>query len=123
MRRSFTEGARRAQIVQAAIETIAEAGYRGATFARITERAGLSSTGLISYHFASRDELIGEVVAKVIGDIGAFMARRMAGAGRPGRGAARLHRGQRRVHRGAPGRHEGTAGDLPERRAALRRRR
>ena len=51
-RRSFTEGARRAQIVQAAIETIAEAGFRHATFARIAERAGLSSTGLISYHFA-----------------------------------------------------------------------
>ena len=77
-RRTFTEGARRAQIVQAAIETIAEAGYRGATFARIARQAGLSSTGLISYHFAGRDELIGEVVAKVIGDIGAFMTQRMA---------------------------------------------
>jgi len=83
MRRSFTEGARRAQIVRAAIETIAEAGYRGATFARIAERAGLSSTGLISYHFAGRDELIGEVVAQVIGDIGAFMAQRMAGVTGP----------------------------------------
>ena len=38
--------------MQAAIETIAQAGYRDATFARIAERAGLSSTGLISYHFA-----------------------------------------------------------------------
>lgn len=82
-RRSFTEGARRAQIVQAAIETIAEAGFRGATFARIAERAGLSSTGLISYHFAGRDELMGEVVAKVIGDIGAFMTDRMAGVTSP----------------------------------------
>ncbi|HTT52056.1 MAG TPA: TetR family transcriptional regulator [Streptosporangiaceae bacterium] len=83
VRRSFTEGARRAQIVQAAIETIAEAGYQGATFARIARHAGLSSTGLISYHFAGRDELIGEVVAKVIADIGAFMAQRMAGATGP----------------------------------------
>jgi AcrR family transcriptional regulator len=81
--RTFTEGARRAQIVQAAIETIAEAGYRGATFARITRQAGLSSTGLISYHFSGRDELIGEVVARVIGDIGAFMAQRMAGVTGP----------------------------------------
>jgi AcrR family transcriptional regulator len=82
-RRTFTEGARRAQIVQAAIEAIAEAGYRGATFARIARQAGLSSTGLISYHFAGRDELIGEVVATVIGDIGAFMTRRMAGVSGP----------------------------------------
>jgi len=82
-RRTFTEGARRAQIVQAAIEVIAEAGFRGATFARIARQAGLSSTGLISYHFAGRDELIGEVVATVIGDIGAFMTRRMAGVSGP----------------------------------------
>ena len=82
-RRTFTEGARRAQIVQAAIEVLAESGYRGATFARIAQRAGLSSTGLISYHFAGRDELIGEVVAKVIGDIAAFMTQRMAGVTGP----------------------------------------
>jgi AcrR family transcriptional regulator len=80
---TFTEGARRAQIVQAAIEAIAEAGFRGATFARIARQAGLSSTGLISYHFAGRDELIGEVVATVIGDIGAFMTHRMAGVSGP----------------------------------------
>ena len=81
--RTFTEGARRAQIVQAAIEAIAEAGFRGATFARIARQAGLSSTGLISYHFAGRDELIGEVVATVIGDIGTFMTQRMAGVSGP----------------------------------------
>ena len=82
-RRTFTEGARRAQIVQAAIETIAEAGYRGATFARIARHAGLSSTGLISYHFAGRDELIAEVAAKVIADICAFMTARLEGVSDP----------------------------------------
>jgi AcrR family transcriptional regulator len=39
--RSFTAQARRAQIVRAAIETIAELGYGQASFARIAERAGL----------------------------------------------------------------------------------
>jgi TetR/AcrR family fatty acid metabolism transcriptional regulator len=43
--RTFTESARRAQIVQAAIETIAEVGYARASYARIAEHAGLSSTG------------------------------------------------------------------------------
>ncbi len=81
--RTFIEVARRAQIVEAAIATIAEAGYRNASFARIARRAGLSSTGLISYHFASRDELIGEVVAKVVGDIGGYMAGRMDGLASP----------------------------------------
>jgi AcrR family transcriptional regulator len=79
--RTFTEGARRAQIVAAAIETIAELGYRGATFAQIARRAGLSSTGLISYHFAGKDELIEQVVTDVVTEIGTFMAARMRGAG------------------------------------------
>ncbi len=82
-RRTFTEQARRAQITAAAIATIAEAGYRDASFARIARRAGLSSTGLISYHFAGRDELIAEVAAKVIGDISAFMSARLDGVDDP----------------------------------------
>lgn len=77
-KRTFTEVARRAQIVEAAIDTIAAGGYARASFTRIAKRAGLSSTGLISYHFAGRAELIGEVVAKVVGDIGASMAERMS---------------------------------------------
>ena len=79
--RTFTEGARRAQIVAAAIDTIAELGYRRATFAQIARRAGLSSTGLISYHFAGKDELIEQVVTDVVTQIGTFMAARMRGAG------------------------------------------
>ena len=81
LERTFTEQARRAQIVLAAITTIAEAGYRNASFAQIAKRAGLSSTGLISYHFASKDELIGEVVATVLADLSAFMTGRMPAAG------------------------------------------
>ncbi|MBJ7610560.1 MAG: TetR family transcriptional regulator [Candidatus Dormibacteraeota bacterium] len=66
--------------MEAAIATIAEVGYRNASFARIAKRAGLSSTGLISYHFTSRDELIQQVVAEVVGAIGRFMAERVARA-------------------------------------------
>lgn len=81
--RTFTELARRQQIVGAAISTIAEVGYRHASFAQIAKRAGLSSTGLISYHFAGKDELIREVVGAILADISAFMAHRMAAATRP----------------------------------------
>lgn len=63
---SFTETGRRAQIVAAAIEVIAEVGYHRATFAKIAERAGLSSTGMISYHFKGRDDLMREVVTEVM---------------------------------------------------------
>ena len=75
----MTERARRAQIVAAAITTIAELGYSSASFARIAERAGLSSTGLISYHFGNRDELIDQAAGQIIDAITAFMTERMAG--------------------------------------------
>ncbi len=75
--RTFTETARRAQSVSAAIETIAERGYARASYAQIAKRAGLSSTGLISYYFASRDELIEQVVTQVVTEISRFMADRV----------------------------------------------
>jgi AcrR family transcriptional regulator len=80
---TFTETARRAQIVRAAIETIAELGQAKASFTQIAKHAGLSSTGLISYHFSSRDELIGQVIADVLADLGAFMHRQVTSADTP----------------------------------------
>lgn len=74
---SVTTTARRAQIVAHAIEVIAELGYQKATYAEIARRAGLSSTGLISYHFANRDELVARVVEEVIGSISSYMYERM----------------------------------------------
>lgn len=61
---TFIEQARRRQIVDAAIETLAEEGYGGATFARIAARAGISP-GLISYHFAGKQELMSTVVSTI----------------------------------------------------------
>jgi AcrR family transcriptional regulator len=63
---SFTETGRRAQIVAAAIDVVAEVGYHRASFAKIAEHAGLSSTGMISYHFKGRDDLMREVVIEVM---------------------------------------------------------
>ena len=75
--RTFTENARRKQIVQAAIETIAELGYTKASFAEIAKRAGLSSKGLISYHFASKEELVERIVLEVYSELRAFMTERL----------------------------------------------
>lgn len=69
---TFTEAARRAQIVTAAIDTIAERGYGQASLARIAERAG-TSKGVVSYHFAGKDDLIREVVNEVLAKGGAYM--------------------------------------------------
>ncbi len=76
--RSFTATARRAQIVDATVQILAESGYAQATFSRIAERAGLSSTRLISYHFAGKHDLIDAVVKDVHGAIEAHMIDRMA---------------------------------------------
>jgi AcrR family transcriptional regulator len=74
--RTFIETARRAQIVAAAIDTIAAAGYPQASFARIAERAGISR-GLISYHFAGKDDLIKQVVHDVVEQGAAYMRPRI----------------------------------------------
>ncbi len=78
--RTFTENARRAQIVRAAIETIGELGYHATSFARIAERAGLSSTGMISYHFRGKDDLMHAVMTEVTGAAAAYMAPRIEAA-------------------------------------------
>ncbi|NUR70855.1 MAG: TetR family transcriptional regulator [Hamadaea sp.] len=65
--------ARRAQIIEAAIECIAENGYARASFAQIARRAGISSTRLISYHFEGKEDLIRAVVQEALRAAGAYM--------------------------------------------------
>ncbi|MCU9614206.1 TetR family transcriptional regulator [Caldibacillus lycopersici] len=57
---SFIEKARRAQIVKCAIETIAEVGYAQASLGQIAKRANISK-GVISYHFANKEELLEQI--------------------------------------------------------------
>jgi TetR/AcrR family transcriptional regulator, fatty acid metabolism regulator protein len=81
-KRTFVETARRTQIVAAAIDTIAEVGYARASLARIAQRLAISR-GLISYHFAGKDELITQVVSEIIEQGKAYMTPRIL-AERPG---------------------------------------
>ena len=74
--RSFIEAARRSQIISCAIETIAEMGYPNASLAQIAQRAGVSK-GVISYHFAGKEELVREVVKEVYTLGAAMMAPRV----------------------------------------------
>jgi AcrR family transcriptional regulator len=78
--RTFTESARRTQIVTAAIEVIAEIGYAKASFSQIAKHAGLSSTGMISYHFAGKDDLLTACVAEIEKVTDGFMQARIAAA-------------------------------------------
>ncbi len=74
--RSFVNNARRAQIVNAAIDTLAEVGYANASLTRIAARLGISK-GVISYHFAGKDDLIAEIVSQVLQQARAYMQPRV----------------------------------------------
>jgi len=93
--RSFVETARRQQIVECAIDAIAEVGYGRASLAEVARRAGVSKS-LLLYHFAGKDELVDEVVRAVY-------ERRSFSSGPPTRGpsatgvAAAIHPAVRRV--------------------------
>ena len=76
MNRTFTETARRAQIVAAAIDTIAELGYGQASLARIAETAGTSKS-VILYHFSGKDDLIRELVAGLAGSAEEYLRPRI----------------------------------------------
>ncbi|MGH2894427.1 MAG: TetR/AcrR family transcriptional regulator [Solirubrobacteraceae bacterium] len=74
--RTFIENARRAQIIDAAIDTLAEVGYARASLGRIAERIGISRA-LISYHFAGKEELFTEIVRGVLEQSRAYMGPRV----------------------------------------------
>jgi TetR/AcrR family transcriptional regulator, fatty acid metabolism regulator protein len=61
---SFIETARRAQIIDQAIETIASLGIAQASLAQIAHKAGISK-GVITYYFESKDELLRQVASDI----------------------------------------------------------
>jgi AcrR family transcriptional regulator len=74
---TFTGSARRVQIVEAAIKTIAEVGYGRASLARIAERIGVSK-GVIVYHFDSKEDLEQAVINDVLARAVAYIAPRVS---------------------------------------------
>ena len=63
-RPTFTEAARRIQIIECAIETLATLGYAQASLAHIAKRAGISK-GVIVYYFSSKEELFEQVIQAI----------------------------------------------------------
>ncbi|WP_414942876.1 TetR/AcrR family transcriptional regulator [Amycolatopsis sp. cmx-11-51] len=74
--RTFVDQARRNQLVDCAIEAIAQVGLARASLTEIGKRAGLSKAAVF-YHFSGRDELVGEVVVTVLRRGAEYMAARM----------------------------------------------
>ena len=62
--RTFTETARRAQIIAAAIETVNAIGFHRASLAEIAARAQVAKSAIV-YYFSSRDALMLSVVEEV----------------------------------------------------------
>ncbi|MEO9256150.1 MAG: TetR/AcrR family transcriptional regulator [Tepidiformaceae bacterium] len=73
---SFIEAARRAQIIEAAIDTLAEVGYSRASLAEIARRAAISKSA-ISYYFTSKEDLLRQVVIGLFEEGAAFMVPRI----------------------------------------------
>jgi AcrR family transcriptional regulator len=62
--RTFADEARRRQLVDCAIEVIAEEGFAQASLSRIAQRAGVAKS-VVLYHFANKEELVQQVLAAV----------------------------------------------------------
>lgn len=75
-RNPIIEAARRAQIIDAAIETVAAVGYAQASLARIARQAQTSKS-VISYHFAGKDDLLEQVITQIYEDTWAFTEPRL----------------------------------------------
>ncbi|WP_283136714.1 TetR/AcrR family transcriptional regulator [Rhizohabitans arisaemae] len=75
-RNPIIEEARRRQIIDAAIETVAAVGYAQASLSRIAEHAQISKS-VISYHFAGKDDLLEQVVTQIYDDMWAFIQARL----------------------------------------------
>lgn len=77
---SFIEEARRAQLIQCAIESIAELGFAQASMAQIARRAGIAKS-VITYYFSTKDELIRQVMVQIFTGAHQYIAPRVAAEG------------------------------------------
>ena len=66
---TFVRSARRAQLVEAAIRSLADLGVEGASLSRIAEHAGVSR-GVVNYHFPGGRRELFEAAVDEIYDVG-----------------------------------------------------
>jgi TetR/AcrR family transcriptional regulator, transcriptional repressor of bet genes len=74
-KQSFISEARREQIIGAAIKTLDEIGYVNASLSQIAKRAGIS-TGLISYHFSDKGDLMNHLLTKLVERMAEYVLER-----------------------------------------------
>jgi AcrR family transcriptional regulator len=69
---TFIEEARRKQIIDAALQTIADQGYTQTSFAEIAKGLGITK-GLIAYHFDGKHDLITSAIHTILNRQGAYI--------------------------------------------------
>jgi AcrR family transcriptional regulator len=77
-RGTFTQAARRAQLVDCAIEALAQVGYQQTTVAEVARRAEVSK-GVVTYYYPARDDLVWAVVAAVFASVSEQVGSRLEG--------------------------------------------
>lgn len=65
---TFTERARRQQLIEVTVGLVADHGYAKASLGRIAERAGITKAAVL-YHYASKDELVRAARDQVLGEL------------------------------------------------------
>jgi TetR/AcrR family transcriptional regulator, fatty acid metabolism regulator protein len=73
---TFTQLKRRDQLVDCMIDAIAEVGLARASVAEVARRAGVSK-GVITYHFAAKDDLIEAVITDVLASMREYLEPRL----------------------------------------------
>ncbi|MFS0726436.1 TetR/AcrR family transcriptional regulator [Paenibacillus sp. 1P07SE] len=73
----FIADARREQIIHAAIEVLREIGYFNTSLSKIAKKAK-TSTGLISYHFSGKEDLMNHTLLYLVEQEQAFIKERLA---------------------------------------------
>lgn len=73
---TFTQQKRREQLLRCAIDAIVDLGFQGMSVGEVARRAGVSK-GVVTYHFAAKDDLIYEVVAEIFDSITVFLESRL----------------------------------------------
>lgn len=78
-KQSFIAGARRTQIIDAAITTLDEIGFVNASLAQIAKRAKIS-TALISYHFKDKNDLMDHTLMTLVAASTSYIVERTRAA-------------------------------------------
>lgn len=76
---TFTQRKRRDQLVGCMIKAIADVGFARASIGEVARRAGVSK-GVVTYHFAAKDDLIRAVIADVIASMEEYLTPRLLAA-------------------------------------------